>query len=520
MKIRNFFTHALNQVFYQPLTTDRDSLFINIKNTLEQKPQGGEATAYSRRHILVHLANEASNVKYPLNDHDLHLVARLFTELKIWDRAHYYWTTLSHRESDSKAIALAQAAIASAHLGHFSDSFAFLAKSKKAELPSASLQHAQNTINNLFNIYLTNNLGKKIIPIANTNLKKAGHIWKGAAAIINHHSSAIEGVDSIIRAIRDAQDDRLGYRPTSSLSASHPSPSKRMIFSSGLMYSGSGAFSDFLRSYKVPFPFGQRELSFFPLQRSLLTRTNRADKNIYARTLLSYICRTVYGISTNQSAATDYNLRNRSLLLESDADTAQHIIDQLVVFIHNILPSNLDKDESIRACIRSLNSEIMSLVSRSSSISAINNSIQAYDIDLASLIPNSIFVIVTRDPRDQIMDRLIKRQKSIDNSTFIGQVVNYQKKALPKINDKIARQKKNCSIECVRFEDFIEHAHVRTKLAETLGISSRETDSKRLFFPNLSAQNIGIHRDYHDQSMMRWVEDELAPLQIQPTITP
>ena len=58
-----------------------------------------------------------------------------------------------------------------------------------------------------------------------------------------------------------------------------------------------------------------------------------------------------------------------------------------------------------------------------------------------------------------------------------------------------------------RFEDIVSSEQTRRDVCDTLGL--KMPSARKNFHPEKSIQNIGIHKKYHDQSLIRRLEDAL-----------
>lgn len=113
-------------------------------------------------------------------------------------------------------------------------------------------------------------------------------------------------------------------------------------------------------------------------------------------------------------------------------------------------------------------------------------------------------ICVYRDPRDEFVN-LWREKYNIFNDTAAQFVKRYQKYCIEKLNANSLNRL------CIRFEDMVlNYDKTVGKILEFLNMDEKEhLFKKQIFIPEKSAVNVGEYKEFHDQSIIREIEQAL-----------
>ncbi len=114
-------------------------------------------------------------------------------------------------------------------------------------------------------------------------------------------------------------------------------------------------------------------------------------------------------------------------------------------------------------------------------------------------------ICVYRDPRDQYV-AWYKESPNADILKSPQSFINFYKKfVIPKI--KLSSENRLC----IKFEDLIfNYDKTVKKICDFINIETIEhIDKKQIFIPEISEKNIGIHEDFHDQTIIEEIKRKL-----------
>ncbi len=281
-----------------------------------------------------------------------------------------------------------------------------------------------------------------------------------------------------------------------------------VIITGGFLFSGSSAIYDYFRTFSgvSVIEMGQKEV-----ENPLVGAYYRATKaNTDRQSVLDFYLKYLLNLFTPKNhdhlnlKRPTFSFFERSRFGLSPIDLSTYI-EHLDVLISGVLSNEITvQRQALSLFLKGFSSSINNqpeflLLNQSPSIMGIQ-AINALPLD-------SKCVVVYRDPRDQFVDQVnhgaLNFGKYRDVNGFI------EKFRADRLS-YLAKKENECNsyhfVETY-FEDFILSESERRRVCNELNLSFE--NSTRFFNPEVSKKNIGIYKDWHNQSDILAIESEL-----------
>lgn len=274
---------------------------------------------------------------------------------------------------------------------------------------------------------------------------------------------------------------------------------RRRVIVSGFRWSGSGAISDWLRGHPdVHEPFGGRFRPGKPAGRLLRAMDGSAARLGLA--LYDFTVSSVLGIECKVKSGKTFRRAWLESLLQTGGEPGA-VAAAYRAFLEAV---PLDADEfqaGLRQAYARFLQKLLAQGDRPGGLALLNNAVYAADLRLLAFLGDTRVVVVSRDARDQFADQTWFKRGHHDVERFLERLKRDRaayRRALaePGVAERVLE---------VRFEDFVQSAEWRERVAEFLGLSVADFGKGR-FDPSASARNIGLYRDLPDQAAVREIE--------------
>lgn len=286
--------------------------------------------------------------------------------------------------------------------------------------------------------------------------------------------------------------------------------SERLVFTSGFGWSGSGAVADYLKGIKGITEASKREVVWTQgRSRNPMTsiRGLLATGEIDIPTLRSFLLSGVLGVDVNTRSAKDYAREqvvfNHSVVGQM---TRTGVGSRKILKHVRALVDDLGEAVTPQALVQALgraSSGLLLASGKRSHRKVVDNGVMAQNIWLANLFPDARFVIVKRDARDQFCARAMESRAGISADRFVA----VQARAIEAFNTAISHVCNRDRVAVVTFEDFVGYSEVREKVRDFVDerLEYAAHGGSR-FDASVSAQNVGIYRQWPDEADIRMVE--------------
>lgn len=284
----------------------------------------------------------------------------------------------------------------------------------------------------------------------------------------------------------------------------------KIIFTSGFLWSGSGAVTAMLAGYPgVEIAVGGREVGLFHHMNTLTGLLDAPVGSIGRSQLMYLFMAPVSGLLVDLRKI-QVN-RNKSLL-KAQVDGGGSIEGllaagaTLVDGIRQAGCAGADHNKCLLVALREFaNEAIASLASTPDATVLMNNSIFAFHVRQLALFSDAVSVTVSRDPRDQYVAQYYERPRvdlpSVD--AFIADTRRRYAHHAAAITELDLADR----VIDVRFEDFVLNRNVREQVVERLNLVATGDVDGGSFDPRKSVKNIGIYKSFHDQEIIRKIEE-------------
>lgn len=284
----------------------------------------------------------------------------------------------------------------------------------------------------------------------------------------------------------------------------------KIIFTSGFLWSGSGAVTAMLAGYPgVEIAVGGREVGLFH-HMNTLTGLLDAPVGTIGRSQLMYLFMApVSGLLVDLKKI-QVN-RNKSLF-KAQVDGGGSIEGllaagaALVDGIRQAGRAGADHNTCVLVALREFaNKAIASLASTPDATVLLNNSIFAFHVRQLALFSDAVSVTVGRDPRDQYVAQYYERPRA--DLPSVDAFIADTRRRYAHHAAAIAELDLADRVIDVRFEDFVLNRNVREQVIEGLNLATTGDIDGGSFDPRKSEKNIGIHRSFHDQGIIKKIEE-------------
>lgn len=479
--------------------------FLRLKKLLSA-PIGGEAKKIARIHDLQKAEKDiealAKTKALPIKTRYLH--TKVAVLLGKWNDAIEHGSAIANAESTTGREAALELAIAYRELGKFDRARSYLAEAESAPALQARCRRERAKLVKKVRLRKYELLGRTAWTEFNSGSYEAARTaWLSGLRVHGIDESILMQIEPVFRAFED-----------SSVSAEKQNATpfeSQIILTSGSGYSGTGAVTAFLRQVNdLADPYRLRELSILKATwgANKLLKVSTEPKEKRVRAVTEFIVTCVLGLprpGTKGPAVTRRDIYPSLLnaVLPTE-DWAGSIAPLCIQLIHEFR-----KDQEIdnyRSALRVFLNTILRVGGESGQI-MVNNCVHQALIHLCDLLDNAITIVVIRDPRDQFVSRNLESPRSpLDSTAFLKK----RKKADRAVDRYLGNNPENGRIIRIWFEDFVGSEESRMVLLERLGINPHElTLNKKIFDPDVSVRNVGIHKKWHDQRDISKIADQL-----------
>ncbi len=293
-----------------------------------------------------------------------------------------------------------------------------------------------------------------------------------------------------------------------------------VIFTSGFLWSGSGAVTDFLLGHpNVDLALNGRELDLFHLMETVPGIFDGLKEKFGPTQLMRLFLGAITGVLGDRRRL---GASRNGSVFKAHVDTGGDLGDMVAAcsrFLKAVDLSNAghavknpvaDVQFELLLALRDFCGDVLNgLRSEAGHKLLMNNSIFAFHVRLMALFDDSVSVCVARDPRDQYVSQYYERPAR--SMPSLDAFIKDTRRRYQHYREAISDLGLDDRVIEVRFESFVQHSHVREGLLEKLGLSGDSLDRSR-FRPEVSAKNIGIYKDFADQDSIRRIAGELADL--------
>lgn len=299
--------------------------------------------------------------------------------------------------------------------------------------------------------------------------------------------------------------------------------SAKFIFSSGFLWSGSGAVTDFLSGHdEIHIAFKGRELTLFNYLNTLLGMFDSAPGKIGPGELMGLFLGPIAGLLADRKRI--YPRRNSSLFkaqwdVDKDIGKQVQVCCSLVAKLSEIQTCRGDDlhQKMLYALMEFANDVLDSLVVPGKKWVLLNNCIFGYHVREISIFRNVVMIAVRRDPRDQYISQYYEMPPADVPSA--AQFVKASRRRLMHYRRTMSTLELGDRVIEVWFEDFVENDGVRRKLTEALGLTDDSVHCTGAFDPSKSSKNVGLYKSFHDTAAILAIENGL-PEFLHPPIEP
>lgn len=292
-----------------------------------------------------------------------------------------------------------------------------------------------------------------------------------------------------------------------------------VIFTSGFLWSGSGAVTDMLRGHDdVHVGCSGRELNLFQRRYGLLGLVDAPLGTVGPRELMEFFLGPLAGLLVDRLRV--HADRERSLF-KAQLDSGQ-ALDALLPCCRSLvqgLEAAARSDPSSLATLsamRDFSNEITTRLGSPGKKSVVlNNNIFGFNIRLLSLFSNAVAVTVKRDPRDQYVAHYYERKRS--DVMPIDEFISKTRNRYDEHDRAVAELQLDDRVISIRFEDFVLDEKTRRNVLDRLQLTRSDVRGETCFDPEKSRRNIGIHRSFDNQSDIRRIEESFPDMLYQST---
>ena len=281
------------------------------------------------------------------------------------------------------------------------------------------------------------------------------------------------------------------------------------IMIAGYFYSGSGAFSDYLKGFaktKKWTPYGEMRLIKTPggiwdyKEKFFKKDSKEAILNLYL---------TIVGIKETSSTIWKKSNRSSRKIL-SDLNNADYVIALLKFWLDEKNTPSKDEKSYYQRSSRAL----MEAYDKACQIYdadriLVDQSVNAFRLNLSKVLPPSTFIVVDRDPRDQFLEARLgwaklgkKRWQSVE--AFVSEYKKIRSQSY-ELAESLSKEYGH-KFYFYKFEEFVyNHKAISNRLKIDLKLNG---DSKS-YDPELSKINICKYKDQLTTWETYLIEDEL-----------
>ena len=286
----------------------------------------------------------------------------------------------------------------------------------------------------------------------------------------------------------------------------------RLICASGFGWSGSGAAAAFLSQHaSVSTPFGMSELGYIQgrsgrdgLQPFL--QDGPMEVEAMRRRLARFCLESVVCLSAIEH---HYSILMRCIRAPSGGAVALGgLVDD---FNAAMLTQEALRDVATRKRVLGVFLQRMFSIQGGTNV-LLNNVLFAARLDLLDSLEDARFVVVQRDARDQFVARRLESRDSggRDLDEFAS-VIKTNRAGFVRIRDRIAPSTLDERMLMVRFEDFVQQEETRVRVLDWLGLPPGGiVPDLEKFDVNVSARNVGIHREQLSADQCAFVEEKIG----------
>ncbi len=294
----------------------------------------------------------------------------------------------------------------------------------------------------------------------------------------------------------------------------------------GFGWSGSGAVSDLLRDrLRVQEPYPPPELLLFRAGWGN-TPLTKVVHDVQGGTLnladvVDALLTSVLGLAPHGIDGHRFEFARR----KSALGHLQHNLDEayrLVAACDRLVDGLAAAVSQGRASTRIVETMVSLFLQRSLCLGTLgegggvmlDNAVHPRAVRVLDVVPSSLVIAVTRDPRDQFASRYLARRTAMGTlEKEAGRFVDSQRQILEGFLTVLEAPSR--AIRSVRFEDIVLDDSARQDLLDWVGVEPAEPTPQgdaRAFRPEVSARNVGIHRDLADGGELDRILEALQPL--------
>ena len=288
----------------------------------------------------------------------------------------------------------------------------------------------------------------------------------------------------------------------------------------GFGWSGSGAVTAFLRDLpEVSEPFPPPELPWFRQKFGNVaaqTVVDAANGDRWPVAMADFLLTSVLGLGLAEVAVNGFAQIKKKGIYPRLAGRHEDVI-RLVEECHRLLdrvdalhPDDVREHDALTTLLRAFLASLLRL-GGAQRFTLLDNPLRPDALDLVRLLPPTQVVAVFRDPRDQFVSMTVE-QRSTRKAPTTGEFVDSCRRLTASF-EKATQLQKDLRVHRVQFEDFVRDAENRNALATQLGLMVPHARLQGEHFrPEVSSQNVGIHKDHVRTEDLARIETALPDL--------
>jgi SAM-dependent methyltransferase len=292
-----------------------------------------------------------------------------------------------------------------------------------------------------------------------------------------------------------------------------------VVLVTGFGWSGSGAVAAFLRDLpEVREPFPPPELPWFRQKFgniAVQAVVDPANGDRWPEAMADFLLTSVLGLGLTGVAGHRFAQVKRKGIYPRLSDRSEDVV-LLVQECHRLLdrvdalhPQDVREHDALTTLLRAFLESLLRL-GGAQRFTLLDNPVRPDALDLVRLLPKTQVVAVFRDPRDQFVSLTVEQPSARKAPTTEEFVDNYRRLAAS--FEQATRRHKDLRVHRVQFEDFVREAENRNALATQLGLTVPAGTRQGDFRPNISLQNVGIHRAHARMQDIAHIEAALPDM--------
>ena len=293
------------------------------------------------------------------------------------------------------------------------------------------------------------------------------------------------------------------------------STERNVVLVAGLEFSGTSAVFDFLQEFENVVPV-DTEIPHLSRGRHCLYEVSRNlnDRAELRRHSLDFFCRYILGFS-RITEAMDFRIHRfarRKMLSTGAGDYAESVMTcGILISAINSEPSASKRRRIFDALVIQVLTEIVVQTPLTDGeILVFRNAIKAVNLSQTESLGSFSVLACFRDPRDSYVAQTREKfHLGIPVDSWIDRASRNYELASAILSD-FGQQNSRTRIVRVQFEHFVRSDSTRRALADFAGLSNSIWNPGTHFEPSRSQRNVGIFRDFGEQSAISAIEDRMG----------